>query len=123
MAENTVECPYHGWRFPAHAGGPRSSALGAGEGAAAACGTLIPSLVEGQAIDPAKTRVRSYPVREQDGLIWLYFASDERKPPSPSVEPPRVGIPDPMPRWVESQTFHCGIDHAVIGLMDPAHAP
>ncbi len=22
-----------------------------------------------------------------------------------------------------SQTFHCPIDHAVIGLMDPAHAP
>lgn len=106
MAENTVECPYHGWRFRADG----------------AC-TLIPSLVEGQDIDPAKIRVRAYPVREQDGLIWLYFANDAHKPPSPPVEPPRVGVPDPKPRWVESQTFHCGIDHAVIGLMDPAHAP
>jgi phenylpropionate dioxygenase-like ring-hydroxylating dioxygenase large terminal subunit len=59
-------------------------------------------------------------VREQDGLIWIYFAANERAPTS---EPPRVPVPNAVPRWVESQTFTCGIDHAVIGLMDPAHAP
>jgi phenylpropionate dioxygenase-like ring-hydroxylating dioxygenase large terminal subunit len=106
LAENTVECPYHGWRFRADG----------------AC-TLIPSVVEGQDMEPSKIRVRSYPLREQDGLIWIYFANDERKPPPPSLEPPRPGVADPSPRWVESQTFHCGIDHAVIGLMDPAHGP
>jgi phenylpropionate dioxygenase-like ring-hydroxylating dioxygenase large terminal subunit len=26
-------------------------------------------------------------------------------------------------RWTETQRFRCGIDHAVIGLMDPAHGP
>jgi phenylpropionate dioxygenase-like ring-hydroxylating dioxygenase large terminal subunit len=26
-------------------------------------------------------------------------------------------------RWTETQAFGCGIDHAVIGLMDPAHGP
>lgn len=103
-AENNVECPYHGWRFRADGG----------------C-SLIPSLVEGQEMDPAKIRVRAYPLREQDGLIWVYFASDERK--APALEPPRVPVPNARPRWVERQTFHCGLDHAVIGLMDPAHAP
>ena len=61
MPENTVECPYHGWRFRA-------------DGVCA----LIPSLVDGQDIEPGKIRVRSYPVREQDGLIWIYMPATER---------------------------------------------
>ena len=104
MPENTVECPYHGWRF----------------GADGVC-TAIPSLVDGQDIDPTNIRVRAYPVREQDGLIWVYFAANERE--APKSEPPRVPVPNAKPRWSESQTFSCAIDHAVIGLMDPAHAP
>src|SRR5947207_2777408 len=89
MPENTVECAYHGWRFRA-------------DGVCA----LIPSLVEGQDLDPAKIRVRSYPLREQDGLIWIYFPADERKAATPTSEPPPVGIANATPRWVESQTFH-----------------
>ena len=41
----------------------------------------------------------------------------------PKSEPPRVPIANATPRWTETQTFPCGIDHAVIGLMDPAHGP
>jgi phenylpropionate dioxygenase-like ring-hydroxylating dioxygenase large terminal subunit len=106
MAEGTVECPYHGWRFR-------------GDGVCAA----IPSLVEGQEIDPTKIRVRAYPVREQDGLIWIYMAAPGHENAPPANNPPKLPIPDAKPRWVESQTFPCGIDHAVIGLMDPAHGP
>ncbi|HEY5047963.1 MAG TPA: aromatic ring-hydroxylating dioxygenase subunit alpha [Rhizomicrobium sp.] len=105
MAENTVQCPYHGWRF-------RSDGV---------C-SLIPSTVGGQdTIDSSGIRVRSYPVREQDGLIWIYLAAVEGE--APKSEPPRVPIPQAKPRWIESQLFPCGIDEAVIGLMDPAHAP
>jgi phenylpropionate dioxygenase-like ring-hydroxylating dioxygenase large terminal subunit len=105
MPENSVECPYHGWRFKKDG----------------VC-SLIPSTVDGQDnIDPSKIRVRSYPVREQDGLVWVYFAQNERE--APKSEPPRVPVPNAKPRWVESQLFPCGIDHAVIGLMDPAHGP
>ncbi|MGA9795744.1 MAG: aromatic ring-hydroxylating dioxygenase subunit alpha [Rhizomicrobium sp.] len=107
MPENTVECPYHGWRFRA-------------DGVCA----LIPSTVDGQeTVDPSKIRVRSYPLREQDGLIWIYMPSPGRENAVPAIAPPRVGVPNAKPRWIESQTFHCNIDHAVIGLMDPAHAP
>ncbi len=102
LAENTVQCPYHGWRFRR-------------DGVCSA----IPSLVEGQDLDPNKIRVRHYPVREQDGLLWVYVAAKNEMPQS---EPPRVAIADPKPRWTEIQTFGCGIDHAVIGLMDPVHA-
>jgi phenylpropionate dioxygenase-like ring-hydroxylating dioxygenase large terminal subunit len=108
LAENTVECPYHGWRFRR-------------DGVCSA----IPSLVDGQDLDPEKIRVRSYPLREQDGLLWLYVAARNE---APKFEPPRV--PDvnlgratnQIPRWSETQIFSCDIDHAVIGLMDPAHA-
>jgi phenylpropionate dioxygenase-like ring-hydroxylating dioxygenase large terminal subunit len=106
LAENTVECPYHGWRFRA-------------DGVCA----LSPSLVDGQEMEANNIRVRSYPVREQDGLIWIYMATAGRENAPPRSEPPRVAVPNAKPRWVESQTFACGIDHAVIGLMDPAHAP
>jgi phenylpropionate dioxygenase-like ring-hydroxylating dioxygenase large terminal subunit len=100
--DNSVECPYHGWRF-------RKDGV---------C-SKIPSLVPGQDFDPEKIKVRAYPVREQDGLIWVYMAA---KPGAePKSEPPHVGVPHAM-RWTETQTFRCGIDHAVIGLMDPAHA-
>ena len=106
MPEGTVECPYHGWRF-------KSDGV---------C-SLIPSLVDGQEMDASKIRVRAYPVREQDGLIWIYMAAPGHEAAPPASEPPKAGIENAKPRWVESQTFACGIDHAVIGLMDPAHAP
>ena len=102
LAENTVQCPYHGWRFRR-------------DGVCSA----IPSLVEGQDLDPAKIRVRHYPVREREGLLWVYVAA---KNEAPKADPPSVPISDPHPRWTEIQTFRCDIDHAVIGLMDPVHA-
>jgi phenylpropionate dioxygenase-like ring-hydroxylating dioxygenase large terminal subunit len=103
MAEGSIECPYHGWRFK-------------GDGQC----SKIPSLTGEETLDIEKIKVRSYPVREQDGLIWVYMAA---KPGgAPKSEPPRAGSSHPM-RWTETQTFRCGIDHAVIGLMDPAHGP
>ena len=103
LSENTVECPYHGWRFRR-------------DGVCSA----IPSLVEGQSLDPTNIRVRHYPVREQDGLIWVYVAAKNEAPKS---EPPCVPVTSAVPRWTETQQFPCDIDHAVIGLMDPAHGP
>jgi phenylpropionate dioxygenase-like ring-hydroxylating dioxygenase large terminal subunit len=60
-------------------------------------------------------------VREQDGLIWIYMPAQDGA--LPKSEPPRVPLSGAKPRWHEIQTFRCAIDHAVIGLMDPAHAP
>ena len=104
LKDGTVECPYHGWRFRA-------------DGVCAA----IPSLAPGQDLDPEKIRVRNYPVREQDGLIWIYVAQNPGTPPATS--PPKVALENARPCWTETQRFLCDIDHAVIGLMDPAHGP
>jgi len=101
--DGSVECPYHGWRF-------RKDGV---------C-SAIPSLVQGQELDPAKIKVRSYPIVEQDGLLWVYVAA---KPgAAPRGQPPKVPVLDARIRWHETQTFPCNIDHAVIGLMDPVHA-
>ena len=81
---------------------------------------VIPSLVDGQEIDPTRMRVRAYPVREQDGLdLDLHGRAGPREPPRRKANRPKRGSANAKPRWVESQTFACNIDHAVIGLMDP----
>ena len=98
-----IECCYHGWRFDT----------------AGSC-TLIPALVPGQSFSPARVRVRSYPVREVQGNIWVFFGDDPATAPDiPEIE----GFENGAPRLVENVTFAAAIDHAVVGLMDPAHGP
>ena len=102
-----VACPYHGWRF------------WAADGVCAA----IPSLVDGQELDPARIRVRSYPVRESQGLVFVYVAADPRSP-APAEPPPTFpGAVGGAPKIVERMDFDSHLDHAVVGLMDPAHGP
>jgi len=98
-----VECCYHGWRFDT--GGH--------------C-TAIPSLVPGQVFSPGRVQVRTYPACEVQGNIWVYFGDD----PAMAPEIPLVdGFEDAAPRLVETVGFTASIDHAVVGLMDPAHGP
>ena len=110
LKDGTVECPYHGWRFKP-------------DGVCA----HIPSMLQDQDMDVSRIRVQSYPLREQDGLIWVYFAADPKSEAQPISEPPRIplGAADgkAIPRFVEAQLFPCEVDHAVVGLMDPAHGP
>jgi phenylpropionate dioxygenase-like ring-hydroxylating dioxygenase large terminal subunit len=108
--DGTVECPYHGWRF-------RPDGV---------C-THIPSMLQDQEMDVARIRVQSYPAKEQDGLIWIYFAADPKSDTAPVLDPPIIpiaaGTGAARPRFVEAQLFPCDVDHAVVGLMDPAHGP
>jgi phenylpropionate dioxygenase-like ring-hydroxylating dioxygenase large terminal subunit len=105
--ESQVECPYHGWRF-------------GGDGK---CRT-IPSLVPGQDLDPARIAVRSYPLTERQGLLWVYMAADPQRTDIPPEAPPEIPlVGEASPKMWESMVFHCDVDHAVIGLMDPAHGP
>ena len=107
----TVECPYHGWRFGA-------------DGACAA----IPSLVADQDMDVGRIRVRRYPVAESQGLVFVWVGSDPQRsgePPKSPPEPPPVfdGVVGGRPKLVDRMDFAAHIDHAVVGLMDPAHGP
>ncbi|MCX7977927.1 MAG: aromatic ring-hydroxylating dioxygenase subunit alpha [Bdellovibrionaceae bacterium] len=84
----------------------------------------IPSLCPGQDLDPRKIKVRTYPLCEQQGLIWVFVGDRDfdlnLAPPIPVL---RELPMDVEPKVVEVATFKCHVDHAVIGLMDPAHGP
>ncbi len=105
--EQTVECVYHGWRFRTR------------DGACAA----IPSLVGGQDVDLARIGVRTYPAREQQGLIWVYLTADAWGAPPDSEPPTFEGVVGGAPKLVERMDFDTHVDHAVVGLMDPTHGP
>jgi phenylpropionate dioxygenase-like ring-hydroxylating dioxygenase large terminal subunit len=98
-----IECCYHGWRFDTRG----------------QC-TSIPSLVPGQPFAPERIRVRSYPVREVQGNIWVFFGDDPAAAPEIAL---LDGFGERPPNLVESVRFAAAIDHAVVGLMDPAHGP
>jgi phenylpropionate dioxygenase-like ring-hydroxylating dioxygenase large terminal subunit len=96
-------CCYHGWRF--NTGGQ--------------C-THIPSLCDPTDLDITRIQVPSYPVREMQGNIWIYFgeACDPQVP-----IPCLPGDHQQHPQLSECFDFPCYVDHAIVGLMDPAHGP
>jgi phenylpropionate dioxygenase-like ring-hydroxylating dioxygenase large terminal subunit len=103
----TVECPYHGWRFKADG----------------VC-TAIPSLVEDQAYEAGRIRVKPYPVIESQGMVFVWMRADPRSEAEPDHEPPVFpGVVGGDAKLVEWMDFDSHIDHAVVGLMDPAHGP
>jgi phenylpropionate dioxygenase-like ring-hydroxylating dioxygenase large terminal subunit len=102
-----VECPYHGWRF-------RTDGV---------C-SAIPSMVADQAIEVSRIKVRRYPVAESQGLIFIWMTSDPRGEGEPDQPPPTFpGVVGGAPKLVDKMVFDVHIDHAVVGLMDPAHGP
>ncbi len=107
MVNDLVECPYHGWKFDG--GGVCRE---------------IPSLTPGQKLDCTKIKVKSYLIKEQFGGIWVFIGDnqfDQSKCPQPPV---LEGFSaDVQPQICQVEEFNCHIDHAVIGLMDPAHGP
>jgi phenylpropionate dioxygenase-like ring-hydroxylating dioxygenase large terminal subunit len=99
-----VECCYHGWRFDP----------------SGRC-TAIPSLLPDQEFDIGRIRVKRYPATELQGNIWIYLGDED-----PAGAPPVPMLPDigaRGPDLSESVRLPCAIDHAVVGLMDPAHGP
>jgi phenylpropionate dioxygenase-like ring-hydroxylating dioxygenase large terminal subunit len=102
-----VECCYHGWRFDA----------------SGHC-THIPALTGSENIVAENIKVRRYPVREFAGNIWFYMTEGRNSPvPEQLPEIPQLPHFTAAPQLTETLHFPCYIDHAVIGLMDPAHGP
>jgi len=102
-----IECCYHGWKFDC----------------TGTC-TTIPSLVSTQTFEVNRVHVGSFPCREVQGNVWVFLPQDRNN--LPSVLPEIPVAPDVEARhyrMVEHASFACSIDHAVIGLMDPAHGP
>jgi phenylpropionate dioxygenase-like ring-hydroxylating dioxygenase large terminal subunit len=97
-----VECPYHAWRFD-----------GTGQ-----C-TAIPSLTQHDKLNVERIRVKSYPVRERHGNIWVFFGNDPEAAPDvptlPAIDANR------LPDLTMAMHVPCAIDQAVFGQMDPTH--
>lgn len=107
LVGDQVECAYHGWKFD-------------GSGVC----REIPSLTQDQKLDCTKIKVRSYSIVEQYGGVWV-FMGDAQYDPRLAPQPPIfLDIPkEAQPQVTFVLEFPCHIDHAVIGLMDPAHGP
>ncbi len=104
----TVQCPYHGWRFD------RTGTC-----------VAIPSLREEQDVDFGKIRCGAYPCVERQGLLWVFVPRDGETPAEAGhPEPPRMPHFDDAaaPKLGISLPFPCSTDHAAFGLMDPTHA-
>ncbi len=103
-----VECAYHGWRFNVDG----------------QC-TAIPSLTEDQTLDLSRCCVLTYPVHESQGNIWVFMlATAKNLALPPTLPPPEVkGCEQKTYQFSVRTRFPCHVDHAVIGLMDPAHVP
>ena len=59
VKDGCLQCPYHGWQFDGHG----------------RC-VSVPSLCAGDVI-PAGAQVPTYPVREQDGYVWVFVGEGD----------------------------------------------
>jgi phenylpropionate dioxygenase-like ring-hydroxylating dioxygenase large terminal subunit len=104
-----VECAYHGWQFDAHTGQCRH----------------IPSLTADSKLKCERIYAGSFPCEERDGYIWAFMENPEGRAPSAPVpaapELPKFSARFKIARL--SADLPCGVDQAIIGLMDPAHGP
>jgi phenylpropionate dioxygenase-like ring-hydroxylating dioxygenase large terminal subunit len=104
-----VECAYHGWQFDAHTGQCR----------------LIPSLTRDSKLKCERIYAGSFACEERDGYLWVFMANPGgramQSAPPPVPELPVFSTPYQMAQL--SAELPCGMDQAIIGLMDPAHGP
>jgi phenylpropionate dioxygenase-like ring-hydroxylating dioxygenase large terminal subunit len=103
-----LECPFHGWRFRP-------------DGVCAE----IPSLTAQAPMRPEQVRCAAYPLHEAHGLLWIYMPGDLKRAGPPLLPPPDLGAlaVGGRPKAVERRLFDLPLDHAVTGLLDPAHGP
>lgn len=107
VKSGTVECPYHGWRFDLRDGACKD----------------IPALPSDSEMDVSRISVRTYPLQRTGPLLWVYLRSDPKDTSPPKIDPPQIALPRDRASLDDGVELGCHIDHAVIGLMDPAHGP
>jgi phenylpropionate dioxygenase-like ring-hydroxylating dioxygenase large terminal subunit len=102
-----VQCCYHGWCFDK----------------TGRC-TDIPSLAPDDNVDISRIKAVNFPVREHNGIIWVYVTAPKTHAPAELPALPTLPGPEKTPFYhIDSVKMDCSVDHAVIGLMDPAHGP
>lgn len=106
----SVECAYHGWQFDAHTGQCRH----------------IPSLTADSKLKCERISCGSFPCEERDGFFWVYMTNPEGRADAAATIPPAPELPKFSEGYKIAHLaadLPCGVDQAIIGLMDPAHGP
>ena len=101
--DGTLQCAYHGWRFD-----------GAGR-----C-TVVPARSTTSGDAPSARDAEAHPVRERDGIVWLWAAPDE----APSREPfalPDLGAGRNVGEVVFRQDMDCTVHASVENALDVPH--
>ena len=102
---DTIQCCYHGWQFNTQG----------------TC-TGIPAMPPDATFDPSKIKVFQYPVVDINDTIWVYIPEKKLPGLQPKLPPPTLVLnADQKFKHVETVVMPADIDHAVIGLIDPAH--
>ncbi|TDH26141.1 aromatic ring-hydroxylating dioxygenase subunit alpha [Segetibacter sp. 3557_3] len=102
---NRIQCCYHGWEF---------DRMGV-------C-INIPALAPETNIQVNKIKAPTYPCREINGVIFIYMPDKKLSDQAVLNDLPDLLLaPDKAFKHVERVVLPCNIDHAVIGLIDPAH--
>jgi phenylpropionate dioxygenase-like ring-hydroxylating dioxygenase large terminal subunit len=99
-----IRCCYHGWEFDCS-------------------GTCqkIPALAD-SSLNLKNIKVYSYPCREASGTVWVYIPHNKHAQPSPESSFPDLLVsPSQRLHLVDTIRLPTNIDHAVVGLIDPAH--
>lgn len=99
-----IQCCYHGWKFNCSGN----------------C-VEIPALAD-KKFDTNKIKVFEYPCKEINGTVWVYIPQNKTQTSDAVERIPDLLIPaDKEFLFVEKVRMPSNIDHAVIGLIDPAH--
>jgi len=118
----SLRCCYHGWVFRSTDG---------------VC-TEIPSLAPGDATDPGRFHLRTYPAQDVQGNIWVYVGGPDDVPgPVPTVPAFDGSVFDGSvfdgsvfdgsifdgraPQVTTTMRFPCNVDLAAMGFFDPGH--
>ena len=105
-----VECAYHGWQFDAHTGQCQA----------------IPSLTEDSKLKCDRIYAGSFPCEERDGYVWAFMTNPEGRATRAECRRRRPNCRRSARATNIAQLYAdlpCGVDQAIIGLMDPAHGP
>ncbi len=104
VSENCIVCPYHGWQY-------RS------DGSCAA----IPSQPATTKI-PALAKMKTYPVRERYGWIWVFIGNPELAESTPIPVVPQFGAIDL--RAIQGEFYwNANYERVLENSLDFAHAP
>src|SRR5262245_7419608 len=107
LAEGTITCPYHGWTFDVADG---------------RCVAALTDGPESSVVGKRGKRVRTYPVDERNGVVYVYMG-DGNPPPLAEDVPEELLDPERYVTGLTVNTWACNWRAAVENGRDAAHAP